>query len=79
MGNQESSEPTHWSVKAAARYLGIAPSTLYSWLDSDRIATRGARLIGNKPPHKRFGRNCIRLPIVEFKNWVENYNATRKP
>lgn len=68
----ENSDQTHWSVKAAARYLGIAPSTLYGWLNPES-GTKRAYVIGDKPPYIRFGRNSIRLPIEEFKKWADSY------
>jgi Helix-turn-helix domain len=66
------SEKSFWTVKEAARYLNVHYVTIYSWI-TDQGKTKPCKLIGDPPPVRRFGRNCIRLPIEEFKAWAETF------
>lgn len=64
-------EKSFWTVKEAARYLSIAPMTLYCWI-KPQTQKKPSRLLG-PPPLYRFGPNCIRFPINEFIEWAENF------
>ena len=70
-------EPEFWTVKDAARYLKLSPSTVYAWIAGPGYKhTRNCRLNGNKrPPFKRFGPFAIRIPIKEFKDWAANFKG----
>jgi hypothetical protein len=65
-------EKSYWTVKEAARYLSVNYITFYSWITVQH-KKRHVKLLGNPPPVRRFGRNCIRIPIDEFKEWAENF------
>jgi len=66
------SEKNFWTVKDAARYLGVGGPTLYDWI---RPKKRPKTTIPNPPPPVyRFGtRRGIRFPIKEFIAWAENF------
>jgi hypothetical protein len=70
------SEKSYWTVKEAARYLNVHYVTVYSWI-ADQGKDKPCKLTGEPPPVIRFGRNCIRLPIEEFKEWAANFNQGR--
>jgi len=65
-------EKNFWSVKEAARYLGIAPLTLYCWIAPKKYCN--PKTPGTRPPFYRFGPS-IRIPITEFKNWTEQFRG----
>ena len=69
-------EPTFWRSKEAAAYLGISVHTLYHWLNPKK-RKNGTHLIGPKPPHRRYGRNCIRFPIKELQQWAAAHEKGR--
>lgn len=67
-------EPEFWHPKDAARYLSIHVRTLYEWVSPSKSAKeRSPILLGPKPPHYKFGRNCIRFPVKKFKAWTERF------
>jgi len=66
-------EKRYWTVKDAARYLNVHVATVYGWI-TDQNKERPCKLIGPPPPVRRFGPNCIRLPITEFKKWADTFN-----
>jgi hypothetical protein len=67
------SEKNFWTVKDAARYLGVSVETIYGWV-SPESKSRPAKIPGPLPPIYRFGkRHAIRIPIKEFLVWVENF------
>lgn len=67
-----SKDKRFWSAKEAAAYLMVSVQTLYSWCNSPKREWRASKLIGPKPPFRKFARNCMRFPIVEFKQWADN-------
>jgi predicted DNA-binding transcriptional regulator AlpA len=68
------SEKRYWTVKDAARYLGMTPNTIYSWINPDTQKRPAQLPSGPPPPVYRFGtRQGIRLPIKEFIAWIENF------
>jgi transposase-like protein len=71
------SEKRFWTVKDAARYLGMRDTTLYDWIKS---APREKTTIPDPPPPVyRFGtRRGIRFPIQEFIQWAENFRQGSK-
>jgi hypothetical protein len=71
-------EKSYWSPKEAARYIGVHYVTLYSWIRAADKTKKHVKLLGPPPPVRHFGRNCIRLPIEEFKEWAANFNQGRK-
>jgi hypothetical protein len=69
------SEKQYWTVKDAARYLGMRDQTIYSWLNPES-QLRPSKLPAHVPPPPvyRFGtRGGIRFPIKAFLKWVENF------
>jgi predicted DNA-binding transcriptional regulator AlpA len=65
-----------WRIKEAASYLNINVQTMYQWLNPSKNSS--SLLRGPKPPTVRFGRNCVRFPIKEFKDWAHNFNKKGK-
>jgi hypothetical protein len=68
-------EKRYWTVKDGARYLNVHYTTLYDWINIEG-KRRITILIDSPPPTRRFGgtgRNCIRLPIEEFKKWADKF------
>ncbi len=61
-----------WNSKQAANYLNVTVQTLYAYCHGPKNGT--AKLIGQPPPFRRLGRNCVRFPIVEFKQWAETWD-----
>jgi transposase-like protein len=59
-------EPEYWRAKEAARFLGVAPSTLYNWIDRKRCSLP----IRGRPPYARFGKIIV-FPIVKLKLWAK--------
>ena len=67
------SEKRFWTVKDAARYLGMRDTTLYAWVNPKGFKKQ-SKLSGPPPPVYRFGQHKgIRFPIKEFINWAENF------
>jgi predicted DNA-binding transcriptional regulator AlpA len=65
------SDKNFWTVKDAARYLGMSQNTVYDWLKPNRKAPRPS-IVSTMPPVYRFGkRKGIRFQIKEFTMWVE--------
>lgn len=64
-------DPRFWKPKQAAEYLQISTQTLYSYCAPYKHWKRKSKPIGPPPPFRRFGRNVIRFPIREFKEWAE--------
>lgn len=67
-----SKDKRFWSAKEAASYLMVSVQTLYAWCNGPKRKWRESKLIGPKPPYRKFGRNVYRFPIVEFKQWSEH-------
>ena len=78
MKKLDAAEPTNsekrfWTVKDAARYLGMRDTTLYAWLNPTG-GSRQSKLPGPPPPTYRFGQHKgIRFPIKEFIKWAETF------
>ncbi|MFZ3214918.1 MAG: helix-turn-helix domain-containing protein [Candidatus Acidiferrales bacterium] len=67
------SDKKFWTIKDAARYLGISQYTVYDWLKPNRKAPRPSS-ISAMPPVYRFGkRRGLRFPIKEFIAWAETF------
>jgi len=66
-----------WTTKEAANYVNVTVWTLLDWC-GNRRGSHSSKLIGSKPPFRRFGRNCIRFPIQEFIEWADAPTAPRK-
>ncbi len=60
-----------WTAKEAAAYLQVSTTTLYAWCGGYKWK-KVSKLVGPKPPFKKFARNVMRFPIVEFKQWADN-------
>lgn len=73
----EEIQKAYWTAKDAARYLGVHFTTVYSWIKPSK--KRPAKIIGTPPPYRRFGENCIRFPIEEFKAWAAKLDEGEKP
>jgi len=69
------SEKNFWTIKDAARYLGLRDTTLYAWLNpNSRNNKKTSKLPGPPPPVYRFGlHKGLRFPIKEFIAWAENF------
>jgi hypothetical protein len=67
--SQEEIQKRYWTAKDVARYLNVHFTTVYGWV-TPSTKNRPPKLIGPPPPHRRFGPNCIRFPIEEFKKWA---------
>jgi len=66
------SDKSFWTVKDAARYLGLRDTTLYDWIQPAK--RRKTTIPSPPPPVYRFGtRRGIRFPIKEFIRWAENF------
>ncbi len=66
-----------WTSKEAANYLSVNVWTLLAWC-SGKKGAQSSKLIGPKPPFRRFGRNCIRFPIEAFREWADTSNPQRR-
>lgn len=67
-------DPRFWKPKEAAAYIQVSLQTLYSYCGTHehwKRRKKAAKPIGPPPPFRRFGRNVIRFPIREFKEWAE--------
>jgi len=73
----EEIQKAYWTAKDAARYLSVHFTTVYSWVKPSK--KRPARIIGEPPPYRRFGNNCIRFPIDEFKAWAAKRDGKEPP
>jgi excisionase family DNA binding protein len=51
------------TLKEAAAYLRVDRKTFHRW-------TKGPRK--DRPPIIKISRNCIRIPIEEFTNWIKS-------
>jgi predicted DNA-binding transcriptional regulator AlpA len=66
-----------WRVKEAASYLNVNTQTIYQWLNPPKNNISSV-LRGPKPPVVRFGRNCLRFPVKEFKEWARTFGKKEK-
>jgi predicted DNA-binding transcriptional regulator AlpA len=67
------SEKRFWTVKDAARYLGLSEFTLYDWINVKKERPKPST-IASIPPVYRFGsRRAIRFKIDEFIEWAETF------
>ncbi len=57
---QNSSLPTHFTVKQLSATLQIAESTIYEWVHLGYI------------PHIRLGR-CVRFNLAEVQTWLQEH------
>ncbi len=56
-----------FTSKEAAAYIGVTRKTFYRHLK--KPPTKGG------PPRRRFGKNCIRIPIELFVKWANGEGA----
>lgn len=68
--NGNGHEKRFWTAKEAAAYLAINVRTLYGYC---RCKPNGKTRIAI-PPFRRIGRNVLRFPVAEFKEWTERFD-----
>ncbi len=73
-GDVANGKKRFWTTKEAADYLGIAQSTLYEYIRPNARRNQTTKLRTSTPPYRRFGRNVIRFPIIEFKAWADRFD-----
>ena len=65
-----------WTAKEAAAYVGVHVRTLYDWCNFKPGKTTGQRI--SIPPFRRLGRNLLRFPIDEFKEWADRFDSPQQ-
>jgi len=70
--NGNGKERRFWTAKEAADYLVIHVNTLYGYCRFKPNKT--TRLRVSVPPFRRIGRNVLRFPIDEFKEWANRFD-----
>ena len=73
-GDVANGKKRFWTTKEAADYLGIAQSTLYEYIREKPRRNQPSKLRTSTPPYRRFGRNVIRFPILDFKAWADRFD-----
>lgn len=61
-GSNGARSKNFFTPKEAADYVGVSVNTFYAWMHSPRMKDR--------PPVRKFGSNCYRLPKDRFIKWA---------
>ena len=57
-----------FTMKEAAAYIGVTRKTFQRYMKKPE--TKGG------PPRRRFGRQCVRIPIEQFLRWANPQSGT---
>lgn len=63
MASAHQGSKAFFTIKEAASHVGVNRKTFYRWTKRPKK---------NRPPIVRISDNCIRVPIEEFKSWLNS-------